>query len=64
PDKFGILGVSTDAGRAYFGYFLCTSKESNWPPGHSRPKPVNWLKTPGWPQARNFAALVFPPARE
>ena len=33
PGKVGILGVSTEAGRAFFGYFLCTSKESNAPPG-------------------------------
>jgi hypothetical protein len=31
--KAGILGVSTEAGRAFFGYFLCTSKESNALPG-------------------------------
>ncbi len=28
-----ILGVSPEAGRAFFGYFLCTNKESNAPPG-------------------------------
>jgi len=32
-------GVSTDAGRAFFGYFLCTSKESNRLPGRPRPTP-------------------------
>ncbi len=26
-------GISAEAGRAFFGYFLCTSKESNAPPG-------------------------------
>jgi hypothetical protein len=31
--KAGILGVSTEAGRAFFAYFLCTSKESRALPG-------------------------------
>jgi len=33
PGKAEIIGVSTAAGRAFFGYFLCTSKESNALPG-------------------------------
>lgn len=41
PDKCLPPGVSPAAGRAFFGYFLCTSKESNWPPGHPRPTTAN-----------------------
>lgn len=37
PAESKILGVSTAAGRAFFGSFLCTSKERNAPPGASRP---------------------------
>ncbi len=33
PLKVGSLGVSTEAGRAFFGSFLCTSKERNALPG-------------------------------
>jgi hypothetical protein len=33
PASFRNLGVSTDAGCAFFAYFLCTSKESKVLPG-------------------------------
>jgi len=33
PVKVGSLGVSTEAGRAFFGSFLCTSKERDALPG-------------------------------
>ena len=51
PLKAGSLGVSTEAGCAFFGYFLCTSKESNAPPGAPGQTPWPYVASPNqqWP---------------
>jgi hypothetical protein len=54
PAETGKLGVSTDVGRAFFGYFLCTSKESNAPAGRPRPMP---LTQPHQPNSPDYAPL-------
>lgn len=44
PNGVGKIGHSKggEAGRTFFGSFLCTRKERNWPPGHSRPTPFGY----------------------
>jgi hypothetical protein len=50
PNSAGKIGnpKGGEAGCAFFGSFLCTSKERNWPPGHSRLTCLNAQPKRGW----------------